>query len=30
MLEHVADFWEPFFLKCDANTVINEEETHWS
>ena len=22
--EHVADFWEPFFLKCDANDLLNQ------
>jgi homoserine O-acetyltransferase/O-succinyltransferase len=21
-LEHVADFWEPFFLRCDANDLL--------
>lgn len=24
MLEHVADFWEPFFLKCDANNLLSQ------
>ena len=22
--EHVADFWEPFFLKCDANNLLSQ------
>ena len=22
--EHVADFWEPFFLKCDANSLLSQ------
>jgi homoserine O-acetyltransferase/O-succinyltransferase len=22
--EHVADFWEPFFLKCDANDLLSQ------
>jgi homoserine O-acetyltransferase len=24
MVEHVADFWEPFFLKCDANNLLSQ------
>jgi homoserine O-acetyltransferase/O-succinyltransferase len=24
MAEHVADFWEPFFLKCDANDLLSQ------
>jgi homoserine O-acetyltransferase/O-succinyltransferase len=24
MAEHVADFWEPFFLKCDANNLLSQ------
>jgi homoserine O-acetyltransferase/O-succinyltransferase len=23
-VEHVADFWEPFFLKCDANDLLSQ------
>ena len=23
-LEHVADFWEPFFLRCDANDLLSQ------
>jgi homoserine O-acetyltransferase len=22
--EHVADFWEPFFLRCDANNLLSQ------
>jgi homoserine O-acetyltransferase/O-succinyltransferase len=22
--EHVADFWEPFFLRCDANDLLSQ------
>ena len=25
--EHVADFWEPFFLKCDANNLLSQLRT---
>jgi homoserine O-acetyltransferase len=24
MAEHVADFWEPFFLRCDANNLLSQ------
>jgi homoserine O-acetyltransferase len=24
MAEHVADFWEPFFLKCDADNLLSQ------
>jgi homoserine O-acetyltransferase len=23
-VEHVADFWEPFFLRCDANNLLSQ------
>ena len=23
-VEHVADFWEPFFLRCDANDLLSQ------
>ncbi|MBN9508641.1 MAG: alpha/beta fold hydrolase [Alphaproteobacteria bacterium] len=27
MVEHVSDFWEPFFARCDANNLLSQLRT---